>query len=91
MNTPLTINDYAAPIEAEYGTGPHTGITGALIVAFSDTTGDRLTVPMMDATAKAYLPYPVSGDALAVARDQVLANRRAKRVELSDRYPTLNL
>lgn len=28
MNKPLTINEYAAPIEDMYGTGTHIGITG---------------------------------------------------------------
>lgn len=80
MDKPLTINEYAAPIEAEYGTGTHIGIHGAIVTACSDTPIGNLI-----------LSLPVSGDALTIARAQVLANRRAKRVELSDRYPTLNL
>ena len=87
MNKPLTINDYAAPIEAKYGTGTHIGIHGAIVTACSDTP----TVELNAATGNLILSLPVSGDALTIARAQVLANRRAKRVELSDRYPTLNL
>ena len=87
MDKPITINEYAAPIENMYGTGTHIGIHGAIVTACSDTP----TVELNAATGNLILSLPVSGDALTVARAQVLANRRAKRVELSDRYPTLNL
>ena len=87
MGKPLTINEYATPIEAKYGTGTHIGIHGAIITACSDTP----TVELNAATGNLILSLPVSGDALTVARAQLLANRRAKRVELSDRHPTLTL